>query len=299
MTRAFLISVLALACLAPTAQAAKIKVGIAEQNAAFFDDKRWQDLDTPYVRYVISWDAMKTSWEIAETDRWMAAARREHANILVTFGHSRQPRKTRALPSRDEFAHQFRLLRRRYPYLRLFQTWNEANHETQPTRYRPDRVAQYYDAIRRNCPECTVSAPSLLDDRALHSWIQRFRKKARYSIPIWSIHNHVDANRHRSTLTTKFLAWTKGQLWFTETGGIANRWVDGRKRSEYNVTNAGRAIHNVFKLARLSKRVKRIYIYQWIAPKERRPRWDSGLTDPKGKARPSLRILKSEMRRVR
>ena len=55
----------------------------------------------------------------------------------------------------------------------------------------------------------------------------------------------------------------------------------------------------MFKLARLSKRVKRIYIYQWIAPKERRPRWDSGLIDPKGKARPSLRILKSEMRRVR
>jgi hypothetical protein len=299
VTRTLLISLLALACLAPAANAAKLKVGIAEQNPAFFDDSRWQALHAPYVRYVVSWDAMKTGWEVAETDAFMAAARAHHVQILVTFGHSRQPRQGRKLPSRDAFAHQFRLLRRRYPYLRLFQAWNEANHETQPTRYRPDRVAQYYDAIKRNCPECTVSAPSLLDDRNLHNWINKFRKKARYSIPIWSIHNHVDANRHRQTLTRKFLAWTKGQLWFTETGGIANRWVDGRKRSEYNTKNAGRAIHDIFKLARLSKRVKRIYVYQWIAPKERRPRWDSALIDPKGKARPSLRILKTEMRRAR
>jgi hypothetical protein len=299
VTRALLISLLALACLAPAAQAAKLKVGIADQNPTFFDDKRWQALKTPYARYVISWDAMTTSWERAETDAWMAAARSRHANILVTFGHSRRPSRERSLPSRDKFAHQFRLLRRRYPYLRLFQAWNEANHETQPTRYRPDRVAQYYDAIKRNCPECTVSAPSLLDDRALLSWIKRFRQKARYPITIWSIHNHVDANRHRSTLTRKFLANTKGQLWFTETGGIANRWVDGKRRSEYNTKNAAKAIRNVFTLAKLSKRIKRVYIYQWRAPKQRRPRWDSGLIDPKGKARPSLTALKREMRRVR
>jgi hypothetical protein len=299
VTRAFLISLLALGCLAPAAQAAKLRVGIADQNPTFFDDQRWQSLDTPYVRFVVSWDAMSTAWERAETDAWMAAARRNNAKILVTFGHSRRPGRERSLPTRDRFAHEFRLLRRRYPYLRLFQAWNEANHETQPTRYRPDRVARYYDAIKRNCPECTVSAPSLLDDRALYRWITRFRKAARYRVTIWSIHNHVDANRHRSTLTRKFLAWTKGQLWFTETGGIANRWVDGKRRSEYNTKNAGRAIRNVFKLAKLSKRIKRVYIYQWKAPKQRRPRWDSGLIDPKGKARPSLRILKSEMRRVR
>jgi len=301
VTRAFLISILALACLATPAQAAKVKlkVGIGEQNPTFFDDKRWQSLKTPYVRYVVSWDAMTSAWETAEVDAWMARARRARAKILVTFGHSRQPRKARKLPSRDAFAHQFRLLRRRYPYLRLFQTWNEANHKTQPTRRRPDRVAKYFDSIKRNCPECTVSAPSLLDDRKLLSWIKRFRKVARYRIPIWSIHNHVDANRHRSTLTRKFLAYTKGQLWFTETGGIANRWVDGKRRREYNTRNAGRAIRNVFKLARLSRRVKRVYVYHWLAPQERRPRWDSGLIDPKGKARPSLRILKNELRRAR
>jgi hypothetical protein len=299
VTRVLLISVVALLCLAPGAQAAKLKVGMGEQNPAFFDDERWQALDTPYVRYVIAWDAMRTPWETAEVDAWMAAARRAHANILVTFSHSRRRGRLLYLPTRDEFAHQFRLLRRRYPYLRLFQAWNEANHGTQPTRYRPDRAARYYDAIRRNCPECQVSAPSLLDDRALLSWITRFRRAARYPVTIWSIHNHIDANLHRSTLTQKFLAYTKGQLWFTETGGIANRWVDGKRRTQYNTKNAARAISDVFKLARLSRRVKRVYFYHWLAPQGRRPFWDSGMIDPKGKARPSLRILKRELRRLR
>ena len=300
MRKALFLSLLALLCVTPAAEAAKLKIGIGEQNPAFFSDPRWQSLKTPYVRYVMPWDAMKTARDRAEADAWMAAARAHNANILVTFGHSRRRGRELKLPSRDEFAHQFRLIRRRYPYLRLFQAWNEANHPTQPTQFRPDRAAKFYDAIRRHCPECTVSAPSLLDDpRNLVNWIKRFRKVARYSIPIWSIHNHIDANMHRATLTRKILQLTKGQIWFTETGGIANRWVDGKKRSQYNTKNAARAINSVFRLARLSRRIKRVYIYQWQAPQGRRPRWDSGLIDPKGKARKGLTILKREIRRAR
>ena len=79
----------------------------------------------------------------------------------------------------------------------------------------------------------------------------------------------------------------------------ATQHLSDEPRQRFGTTPLGRAIRNVFKLAKLSKRVKRIYVYQWKAPGERRPRWDSGLIDPKGKARPSLRILKNEMRRVR
>jgi hypothetical protein len=296
VTRAALISLAFLLALAAPAAAAPLKLGIGEQNPEFFDDPRWQRLDAPYVRYAVAWDALRSKWQTEELDRWMTAARRARAKILVTFSHSRGRREL-YLPTRAQFTRQFRALRRRYPFLRTFQTWNEANHGTQPTFRRPGRAARYYDAIRRNCPECTVSAPAVLDAPNMVSWITRFRKKARFPVRIWSIHNHIDANRHRTSGTRTFLKITKGQVWFTETGGITNRWIDGKRRRHYNRKNAARAVRNVFKLARLSRRVTRVYFYHWLAPPERRPRWDSGLVDRHGNARPSLKALTREARR--
>ena len=299
MTRAALITIAVLALLAPAAASAKPpKVGIGEQNPTFFEDRRWKALDSPHVRLVVAWDALKSSWQIAEIDAWMAAAARHKAKPLITFGHSRLDRRERYLPTRDEFASAFRAFRRRYPSQRLFQVWNEANHGTQPTERRPDRVARYYDAMRRNCPRCTIAAPSVLDMNNMITWIEAFRRVARRKVRIWSIHNHLDANRFRTLGTRKLLRHTKGQLWFTETGGIVNRYIDGRRRKGYNRRNAAKATRQVFKLARLSRRVTRIYFYHWIAPPERRPRWDSGFVTPAGRARPALRVLRSELRRA-
>ena len=153
--------------------------------------------------------------------------------------------------------------------------------------------------MRATCPECKISAPSVLDAPNMTPWITRFKKGARYPIRIWSIHNHIDANRHRTSGTREFLRITRGEVWFSETGGIVNRWIGSRKITRYNQKNAVGAIRNIFKLARLSKRVKRIYVYQWSAPPGRRPRWDSGLVGPKGQTRPSLKTLQAQLRRLR
>ena len=299
MIRAALIALSLLLGIAAQAQAKPV-VGIGEQHPQMFDDQRWVDLDSPYVRYVVSWDAMRYKSERGEVDWFMSAARARHAKVLVTFGHSRRSaRRARVLPSRDAFAHQFRLFRRRYPEVTTFQTWNEANHGTQPTWKRPDRAAKFYDAIRRNCRHCTVSAPSVLDDgRKMVRWIRKFRKAARYRVRIWSLHNHIDANRNTTTGTRLFLRNTRGKVWFTETGGIWNRWVDRRHIRRYNGKTAVRAIRNIFKLARLNpRRVKRIYVYNWFAPPERRPRWDTGLVDRRLRTRPTLRTLRAQIRR--
>jgi hypothetical protein len=298
VTRAALITVALFLTLAPAAAARPPHIGIGEQNPGFFDDRRWKALDSPHVRLVVSWDALKSDWQTAELDTWMAAAARAKAKPLITFGHSRLDRREMYLPTRLQFARAFRAFRRRYPRQRVFQVWNEANHGTQPTFRRPDRVARYFDTMRRTCPRCTVAAPSVLDMGNMLSWIQRFRSAARRKVRIWSIHNHLDANRFRTLGTRKLLRHTKGQLWFTETGGIVNRYIDGRRRKGYNRRNAAKATRQVFRLARLSRRVTRIYFYHWIAPAERRPRWDSAFVTPKGRARPALRVLRSELRRA-
>jgi polysaccharide biosynthesis protein PslG len=300
MTRLVLLTTLLVLGLAGPASA-KLTVGIGEQNPEFFNDKRWQALDAPHVRYVLSWDALKRNgWEEYQFYDYMNLARIRGAKVMLTFGHSRRPGRELKAPSRLDFIRQFRLVRRLYPELKTFQVWNEGNHGTQPIFTKPGLAAQYYNAMRRTCPECLISAPSVLDAPNMTSWIQRFKKKARYRVKVWSIHNHIDANRHRTSGTRELLRITRGKIWFSETGGIVNRWVDGRRRKEYNQKNAVRAIRNVFKLARINrKRITRIYLYHWFAPPERRPRWDSGLVGRRGETRSTLRTFRAQLRRLR
>jgi len=300
MTRLVLFTTLLLLGLAGPASA-KLTVGIGEQNPELFTDKRWLALKAPDVRFVMSWDAIRRNgWELAELDNYMYWARRTHARVLITFGHSRRRGQELKMPSRLAFIREFRKLRRRYPEVKTFQTWNEGNHGTQPTFRKPGKVATLYNSMRRTCPECTITAPSVLDAPNMTWWIQRFKRKTRYPVRIWAIHNHIDANRHRSSGTRELLRITRGKLWFTETGGIVNRWVDGRRVSRYNQKNAVRAIRNIFKLAKINRRrITRIYMYHWIAPKERHPRWDSALVGRRGGTRPSLRTFRAQLRRLR
>jgi hypothetical protein len=297
--RTALLGVILLALAAAAPAHASLRVGIGEQNPVFFADPRWGALDAPDVRFVVAWNAMSVGWQRDELAGWLAAARARGARPLITFGHARG-RRERHLPTRRQFVRQFRALRRAHPDLRTFQAWNEANHGSQPTHRRPGRAAAYFDAIKRNCRRCTVAAPSVADHDNMARWIRAFRRAADRPVRIWSLHNHVDVNRHRTSGTREFLRVTRrGAVWFTETGGIVNRYVDGKRVRRYHRANAARAIRAVFRLARLSRRIKRAYLYHWLPPVQRRPRWDSALVDRRGRARPSLRTLRRELRRAR
>ena len=301
MTRLVLITTLLVLGLAGPASA-KLTVGIGEQNAVMFTDKRWQALNAPDVRYVMPWDAIAAQRLGAGGARQLhvLGAPDQRAGCCSASATRSAPASELKMPSRLQFIREFRKFRRRYPEVRTFQTWNEGNHGTQPTFTKPGRAALLYNSMRRTCPECTITAPSVLDAPNMTPWIKAFKRKTRYPVRIWAIHNHIDANRHRTSGTRELLRITKGKLWFTETGGIVNRWVDGRKITRYNQKNAVRAIRNVFKLARINrKRITRIYMYSWIAPSERRPRWDSALVGPKGQTRPSLRTFQAQLRRIR
>jgi hypothetical protein len=296
---ALLTAALMLALAAPAS--AKLTVGIGEQNPALFTDERWQALEAPHVRYVMAWDALRRGgWQRQQLIDYVHAARFYDTEVMISFGHSlRRGRELRA-PTRLQFIREFRALRRMFPELRTFQVWNEGNHGTQPVWNKPGLAGRYYNSLRRTCPECRISAPSVLDAPNMTSWIQRFKKAARYPVRIWSIHNHIDANRHRTSGTREFLRITRGKVWFSETGGIVNRWVDGRRVRRYNQKNAVRAIRNIFKLARINRRrITRIYLYHWMAPPERRPRWDSALVGRRGETRPSLRTFRAQLRRLR
>jgi hypothetical protein len=287
-----------LALLAPASAAARPLIGIGEQRPELFADPRWKALHAPDVRLAVSWDALLVPAERDQVDAYLAAAKRARARVLVTFAHSRVEGHEDEIPSPRAWRKLFRRFRARYPQVRDFQAWNEGNHGTQPTWRAPRRAAQIYDVIRSACPSCRVSAPSVLDQPNMLSWIRRFRAAARHRVTIWSVHNYLDANRNRSIGTRKLLRNVRGTIWFTETGGIVERFIDGRAKKGLGTRHAATAVRRVFKLAALSPRVKRVYFYNWVAPPPH-SRWDSALMGRDGRPRPAYAVIERALRRKR
>jgi hypothetical protein len=311
VTRTIILTLLALlvVSVAPApAKSLKPLVGFGEQSPWIFSDERWFTLEKNhrhYVRYVMPWDALRFRRTRAQVDEWMTGAERRHARVLLAFGHSMRRHRQLRLPSRRQYRKQIRAVRKRYPFVKMFQTWNEANHGFQPTRRRPRATGRLYDVLVRACRGCIVTAPSvMLTGSDAIRWIDRFDRAAKRRVRIWAVHNHIDANRNSKRRTRMFLRHTRGRVWFTEAGAIWNRWMPNRrgrgwhKVRRYNHRTAVRAIRNIFKLARLDRRrVKRIYIYSWVGPGQERPRWDSGVVEPDGEIRRTFRTLRAQMRK--
>jgi hypothetical protein len=303
VTKAVFLTFLAALCLAAPAQAAKPIVGFGEQNPAIFSDLRWIDMkknERHYIRYVMPWDALKYKHNRAVTDLWMDAAEYRKANVLLSFGYSVKKRRQHKMPTAKQYKAQIKAVRKRYPFIKTFQTWNEANQGLQPTFRKPKATAKLYDTLVKTCKGCTVTSPSLLlaADMKAVNWARTFDRAAKKKVKIWAVHNHIDVNRNIKTGTKTFLRYTRGQVWFTETGAIWNRWIGRRKIKQYNHKTAVRAIRNIFKIQKLNKRrIKRIYVYNWYGTKAKRPRWDSGLVNASGTERKTLKTLKAQMRR--
>jgi hypothetical protein len=233
-------------------------------------------------------------------DDWIAAAERAHIEPLIAFQHVRGcfvgrhghiPHIWKChLPTVAEFRRAFEAFRNTYPFIRDYSPWNEANHGSQPTARYPRRAAEYYNVVRAECPRCTIVAADVLDARNFTHWLTLFRRWVHGSPRIWGLHNYHDANNHTTIGTREMLQTVPGQVWFTETGGIVHfpHWP-------YNPVRAAAATKFVFKLARLSGRITRVYIYQWTGA-SRRARFDAGLTTPHGQPRPAYWVVKSQLR---
>jgi hypothetical protein len=291
----------ALACVAGAllllpASASALVVGIADQKPDMFRDPLFASLGVQYGRVAVSWDAMGHPWETEEVDAWLDGARAAGVQPLVGFGHSRVDR--RSLPTPARFKYEFRQFRARYPWVTTFATWNEANHCGEPTCHRPQLVASYYRSMVRECPACTILGAELLDMPNMATWVDQYQKHlGRKNAPrYWGLHNYIDANRLRTTGTRTLLKHTRGQIWFTETGGIVRRRNNKAKVTfPESAAHAAKATRWVFdELVPLSRRITRVYVYHWNAAHG--DNWDSGLVDASGRGRPALKVVRSELR---
>ncbi|MEA2385130.1 MAG: hypothetical protein QOH72_5101 [Solirubrobacteraceae bacterium] len=276
----------ALACAGP---ASALTVGIADNKADMFFDPRFASSGVTHARLSVGWDALSSPWQTQQIDTWLNAARTDHVDALVSFGHSRTDR--RSLPTPERFLYEFRRFRARYPWVKEYATWNEANHCGEPTCHRPALVAAYYRNLRRDCPDCRILAAEVLDMPNMVSWVHAFRRAARQEPRYWGLHNYIDANRARTTGTRRMLKAVKGQVWFTETGGIVRRTNRRKVTFPESAKHAAIATRFLFqKLVPLSRRVTRVYIYHWNADATPTT-WDSALIGPTGRVRPAYAVV--------
>jgi len=265
------------------------EVGIGDQNAAMFAAPLFRRLHVPIARRVFPWDVMRIPSERALADQWLAAARAAGVEPLVTFGASRV--KPATLPSVAAFRAMFRAFRARYPAVRAYAPWNEANHRSQPTADEPARAAAYYDAMRALCRGCTIVAADVLDQAGFTDWLRRFRAATSARPRLWGLHNYSDTNRFRTRGTRAMLRAVPGDVWVTETGGVARF---GRA-FPYDLQRQARAVRFTFRLLRLSPRLRRLYLYNWTgAPAG--ARFDAGLTNADGSPRPAYTAFARELR---
>ena len=297
--RALLALLAALLAAPATASAAVPTIGIGEQHPQLFTQPRFHDLGVDHVRFIASWDAFSSPWQLREIDAYMQAARAADVKVLLGFGRSRDPRRSHKLPSPRAYEREIRKFRARYPEVTEWLTWNEANHCSQPTCRNPRRAAQFYRALRRNCSRCTIVAASVLDSSKMVDWVKEFQRAAGGNPRrlVWGLHNYIDANLFRTRGTRALLGAVKGDVWFTETGGIIKRNNRSTLRLPESSRHAAKATSFVFKLAALSKRVKRVYLYHWAPAPTTLPTWDSALVDRNTKPRPAYYVLLSWLRK--
>ena len=263
-----------------------------------FDQPAWQALKLKRVRYVVAWDWYKDPGQVNEVTTFMNRAEAADQDVLVMFTAKRgcyvNGRYSRSsacrAPSTSAYRSAYRRFETAFPWVRTYAPWNEANHVSQPTSKSPQRAAQYYSIVRRECgSKCTILAADVLDQSNVSSYLRSFIRYSGNRGRLWGLHNYKDVNRRQTKGLTTVLKTVPGEVWLTETGGITTFLPDFKTSN----SRAASATKYMFQLADRydSKRsgyrskLTRLYVYRWFGETGR---WDSGLVDPDGSKRPAL-----------
>ena len=266
-------------------------IGLGDNRPETMLDPRFQRSGIKRVRVLVPYDdILYGGRRLRYLDAWFNTARGHGIEPLVSFYRSSRSKKR--LPSVSTYRRVFRLLRKRYPWVRYFSTWDEANFPAaQPTGRAPKRTAQFYRVARRECSggRCTVITIGFRAEGSKHSarWLKEFKRHMGRGPHIWGLVSHPDVNRFQTSYTKQFLRATRGPVWVTEIGAV-NFFGRGLRPSISRQTRAMRYL--MTRYPRVSRRIKRMYVYHWRAARGDRL-WDSGLLSVSGKRRPAYGVF--------
>ena len=266
-------------------------IGLADNRPETIFDPRFKRSGIRRIRVLVPYDDIaRRGIRRRYLDAWFQTAKGHGIEPLVSF--YRSYRSKHLLPSVTTYRRNFRLFRRRYPWVRYFSTWDEANYpDAQPTGDHPRRTAQFYRAAREECSggRCTVLTADFRAQGSAHSrwWLREFKRHIGPGPHIWGLVAHPDVNRSTSRYTNEFLRNTRGPVWVTEVGAV-HFFGRGLRPSIPRQTRAMRYIMTEY--ARVSPRIRRMYVYHWRAASGD-DLYDSGLLSADGEPRPAYRIF--------
>jgi hypothetical protein len=273
-----------------------VTVGLGDNNTEFLTDPRFLALHITQVRDDVPWDVLEVPYASARLALWLSEARREHLTPLISFDRSGVPGLRRTLPSVAEYSRLFLEFHALYPWVKQFVTWDEANFFLEPTARHPRRAAEYYLALRRDCPSCTILAVDLLDLNGdygvpMVEWVREFLRYVPAQPAYWGLNNYVGANSLDAASTRALLSAVTGNIWFAETAGVIS---DGAHAVAATAARLERqAVVDRFilgPLASISPRIQRVYLYEWAAQTSHDD-WDSALISSTGVPRPAYYAL--------
>ena len=281
-----------------TSSSSPVLVGIGDEQPNMFTNPAFVALHTRIARYVTPYDVAgnHSRNDLPRLKAWLAAAQKRGIQPLIAFYHSdRTPKK---MPSLASYTSAVKKFLKAFPQVRLLQPWNEANRGyvsagggsfNSPS---ATQSAQYYLAVQKACPKCTIVGLDVLDSTNVPATIRYINVFKRYLGPkhqpsIWGLHNYSDTNRFRPGGTRAVLADTSGQVWLTETGGI----VKLAPSFPFSLSRQSRATAYMFTLSKLSSRITRLYIFQWTGGNTKKERFDAGLTNLVAKPRPAYCVV--------
>jgi hypothetical protein len=292
---------LAHAPASPSAHSAsRPAIGISDNQAGLFADPRFRWLGVRYARLVVPWDIVRRPRELAWDSAWLQAARAAGVRPLVVF--NADPARPRQLPSVAAYGSAVKSFMKLFPWVADYTPWNEENHPLQPTGSNPRRAAEYFNLLAARCRSCSITAADVLDIPNMAAWVRQFLRYA-HQPRLWGLHSYVDVGLNTTRRTSELLRMVRGQVWFTEGGGVVWRWERpyGSHRATYVVHSDGHAAmlaRRLLSLAAISPRVTRVYYYQWRVPHtlawarvHRTLSWDSGLLRPDCSTRPALMVI--------
>ena len=305
---ATLVASLSLPAIGSAQSRTNVIVGLGDQRASVFSDPNYRALGLKRTRYFIRWDAIRNPAALGAADQYVAAANAAGVKVLMHISSNNlTPRKAK-LPTVSQYKRDVGALVRHFKPMgvREWGTWNEANHETQPTFRSARRAAQFYVAMKGFCRGCTIVGLDILDQRSTRNpsidfrgYIRAFFRaagSAGRSMTVVGLHNYSEVNRRYTKNTRDLISAVRrynhrAKFWYTETGGVA----EFSSAFPCNASRQANRTQYMFDLAkRFKSDVKRLYAYNYYGT-DCSTRFDAGLVNADGSPRPAYTVFQRNL----
>ncbi len=248
-----------------TAPASSYRFGLSDYEPSTFSDPRVGELGVHLARDVVPWNVALDKRDLAQVTAWLDAVKHAYHIIpLITFQHADN---NDPAPSPAQFLKAFLRVPQAVPLGERVRPLGRGHPRDAAHRPPPWLAAEYYNALAANCRGCEITAPDILDsDGNVEAWVgsvPRTRPPISEDLAL----QPLQQRQHRQSRADRKLPRGDARAGVVQRDRRSRvvalqRQADRPRRS----VSRRRVAENIFRLAKLSPRITRIYYYHWRSP---------------------------------